>query len=164
MYEYNGKHLLVDAVCGKREALVSADVGKACLDSIVERLGMTMVLPPVIVKFPHASGEMTRVLEGLEREGLGQSDTACSLRDDLRARQEQHFGYSCFVMIAESHMSIHTFPEVDFLTFDCFSCTGFDPEPALDELDRVFGFTDKAVQVIPRNQLTLGRTPRLIGS
>ncbi len=33
-------------------------------------------------------------------------------------------GYSGFVMIAESHISIHTFPEKGFVTIDVYTCQG----------------------------------------
>ena len=35
-------------------------------------------------------------------------------------------GVSGFVMIAESHVSIHTFPEKDYAFIDIFSCRAFD--------------------------------------
>ncbi|MBI2984480.1 MAG: adenosylmethionine decarboxylase [Candidatus Kerfeldbacteria bacterium] len=33
-------------------------------------------------------------------------------------------GYSGFVMIAESHISVHTFPERGFVTIDVYTCQG----------------------------------------
>lgn len=33
-------------------------------------------------------------------------------------------GYSGFVMIAESHISIHTFPDRGFVTIDVYTCQG----------------------------------------
>lgn len=39
-------------------------------------------------------------------------------------------GISGFVMIAESHISVHTFPEKDYVFVDVFSCRGFDTEKA----------------------------------
>jgi len=41
-------------------------------------------------------------------------------------------GISGFVMIAESHVSIHTFPDKGFLTADIYSCKAFDTQKALD--------------------------------
>jgi S-adenosylmethionine decarboxylase len=37
-------------------------------------------------------------------------------------------GVSGFVMIAESHISIHTFPDFDYVFMDIFSCRAFDVE------------------------------------
>jgi|TARA_B100001971_G_C18212704_1_gene551768 S-adenosylmethionine decarboxylase len=58
-------------------------------------------------------------------------------------------GVSGFVMIAESHVSIHTFPEKDYVFMDIFSCRGFDVDKAVDLLTKVFGskkFTKKVVK------------------
>lgn len=40
-------------------------------------------------------------------------------------------GISGFVMIAESHISVHTFPEQNYAFFDIFSCKYFDEEKAI---------------------------------
>ena len=42
-------------------------------------------------------------------------------------------GVSGFVIIAESHISIHTFPRRDYVNIDIFSCKAFDSEKALDD-------------------------------
>ena len=39
-------------------------------------------------------------------------------------------GVSAFVMIAESHISLHTFPEQGYAFMDIFSCREFDVEKA----------------------------------
>ena len=148
---YQGKHLLVDAACQNHDALVNLRLGQDCLEALVESIGMTMVLPPVGVKFPNANGELHRVLKDLEAEGLGQSQTAKSLRQQLHDRAALNYGYSTFVMIAESHVSLHTFPEGQFLTFDCYSCRDFDHRPALEVLDRFFSFKpEPKIQVVDR--------------
>ncbi|MEK7486643.1 MAG: adenosylmethionine decarboxylase, partial [Planctomycetota bacterium] len=48
-------------------------------------------------------------------------------------------GISGFVMIAESHVSIHTFPEKDYVFIDLFSCKRFDVDKAVDLLAKAFG-------------------------
>ncbi|NOT35628.1 MAG: S-adenosylmethionine decarboxylase proenzyme [Candidatus Eisenbacteria bacterium] len=47
-------------------------------------------------------------------------------------------GLSGFVLIAESHISIHTFPKRKFINVDIFSCNDFDVEDALRELTGAF--------------------------
>ena len=47
-------------------------------------------------------------------------------------------GISGFVMIAESHISIHTFPEKDYVFIDLFSCKGFDIDSAIELLINAF--------------------------
>ena len=47
-------------------------------------------------------------------------------------------GISGFVMIAESHISIHTFPDQDYVFMDIFSCKSFDAEKAIRYLVDAF--------------------------
>jgi S-adenosylmethionine decarboxylase len=48
-------------------------------------------------------------------------------------------GISGFIMIAESHISIHTFPEKDYVFIDLFSCKPFDVDKAVELLASAFG-------------------------
>ncbi|MEW5947047.1 MAG: adenosylmethionine decarboxylase [bacterium] len=42
------------------------------------------------------------------------------------------WGLSGFVLIAESHIAIHTYPEKGFATLDVFSCKDFDENAATE--------------------------------
>ena len=44
------------------------------------------------------------------------------------------WGLSGIVVIAESHLAIHTFPDKGFLTVDIFSCKDFDVKMAVTEI------------------------------
>lgn len=148
--EYNGQHLMVDAIVKKPHQLNDASIGNIILESIVEVIDMTMILPPVTVKFPHATCEMQRVLENLEKEGLKDSHTYNLIHNSLTNRKLQTYGYSTLVMIAESHLSIHTFPEDDFFTFDCYSCKLFDADKVRGIFEKNFVFDKINFQVIKR--------------
>ena len=137
-FDYNGLHLMVDATVSEAAKLSDPEAGISMLEKIVEKIDMTMILPPVTVKFPHATCEMQRVLEGLEQEGLGQSSTALGLRNKLAERKNESYGYSTFVMIAESHLTIHTFPELQYFSFDCYSCKGFDAGDVIEVIHSCF--------------------------
>ena len=50
----------------------------------------------------------------------------------------EDWGISGFVLIAESHISIHTFPEKNFVSVDIFSCKEFDSEAASEYLKAAF--------------------------
>jgi S-adenosylmethionine decarboxylase len=63
----------------------------------------------------------------------------------------EDWGVSGFVMIAESHISMHTFPERNLVWADVFSCKDFDPTPVLDAIKRRFSLRQMDVQSIPRN-------------
>ncbi|MBM2827453.1 MAG: adenosylmethionine decarboxylase proenzyme [Dehalococcoidia bacterium] len=51
---------------------------------------------------------------------------------------EQDWGVSGFVLIAESHISIHTFPERAYINVDIFSCKSFEAEKAIENLRNEF--------------------------
>ncbi len=47
-------------------------------------------------------------------------------------------GVSGFVLIAESHISVHTFPKRNYVNIDVFSCKDFDTQKALDDIQGRF--------------------------
>lgn len=149
-FKYDGLHLMVDALCGKADLLNDPDSVIKVMEDIVRSIDMTMILPPITVKFPHATSELSRVLRGLVAEGLGNSKTAMQIAHDLKEREEESYGYSTLVMIAESHLSLHTFPEDKFFTFDCYSCKSFDADLVVSILKKHFGVVRANVQSVPR--------------
>ena len=50
----------------------------------------------------------------------------------------EDWGVSGFVIIAESHISVHTFPDRNYLNVDVFSCKEFDLDKAKDEVQSMF--------------------------
>ena len=52
---------------------------------------------------------------------------------------EADSGITGFVVIAESHISVHTFPHRRYVNIDIFSCKSFDSEKALREVQDMFG-------------------------
>lgn len=57
-------------------------------------------------------------------------------------------GLSGFVMIAESHISFHTFPARRFVTMDLYTCrTGTDVQSVVARLTAAFGLSDVEVHV-----------------
>lgn len=57
------------------------------------------------------------------------------LRHDTPGGEKGFFG---FVLIAQSHISIHTFPARGLVSVDVFSCEPFDVEDAIAALQRSF--------------------------
>ncbi len=49
------------------------------------------------------------------------------------------WGVSGFVIIAESHISVHTFPDKGYLNIDIFSCNDFDVSASLEDVKTTFG-------------------------
>lgn len=66
-------------------------------------------------------------------------------------------GLSGVVIIAESHIAIHTWPEFGCAALDIFTCGDqLTPQPGLDYLREVFGASEVTCVEIPRG-LTLAR-------
>jgi S-adenosylmethionine decarboxylase len=63
----------------------------------------------------------------------------------------ENWGVSGFVLIAESHISIHTFPEKQYLSLDILSCKNFDVAQAIEYARKKFG-----ISKIERNLLDRG--------
>ncbi|MBI2541719.1 adenosylmethionine decarboxylase [Candidatus Woesearchaeota archaeon] len=59
-------------------------------------------------------------------------------------------GISGFVMIAESHISIHTFPDQDYVFMDIFSCKDFEAETAINYLVDAFEATKYSKNIVKR--------------
>ena len=59
-------------------------------------------------------------------------------------------GISGFVMIAESHISIHTFPDKGFLTADVYSCKPFDTDKTVKFFKKQFELKDLEINIIRR--------------
>ncbi len=102
-----GLHVTIDASnCNKRK-LSSVPLVYDILNNLPERIGMTKMTLPYVVKW-------------LDKFSKGTP------------------GISGFVMIAESHISIHTFPDQDYVFMDIFSCRDFDAETAINYLVNAF--------------------------
>ena len=51
-------------------------------------------------------------------------------------------GVSAVMLIAESHLCCHTWPEHGVITMDFYSCRDFDPKPVLASFCETFGVTE----------------------
>ncbi len=72
---------------------------------------------------------------------------------------EDDWGVSGVVLIAESHISIHSFPEKGFVTLDIFSCRDFDVDAAIEYFCSVFKPESYEKQLLMRGR----EFPRSIG-
>jgi S-adenosylmethionine decarboxylase len=70
---------------------------------------------------------------------------------EYRGTKPEDWGVSGYVMIAESHISMHTFPERGLVWADIFSCKDFDAEPVLEDFKQRFGLQTLDVRTLERN-------------
>ncbi len=114
-----GLHVTIDASgCNKRK-LASVTLIYDILNKLPEKIGMTKMTLPYVVKW------LDKFANGTE-------------------------GVSGFVMIAESHISIHTFPDQDYVFMDVFSCKRFDAESAVKYLIEAFEATKFERHILKR--------------
>ena len=57
------------------------------------------------------------------------------------------------VLLAESHISIHTWPEYGFAAVDIFMCENSQPQRALDVLQLAFAGSNCTVKTISRGMV-----------
>lgn len=62
----------------------------------------------------------------------------------------EDWGVSGFVIIAESHIAIHTFPERGYVWLDIFSCKAFEADSALDTVVHAFNLQLASVRKLER--------------
>ena len=68
-------------------------------------------------------------------------------------------GVTGFVIIAESHISVHTFPNRQYVNVDVFSCKSFDDRKALADVKEYFDLREVRTWVMDRGLEHLERLP-----
>jgi S-adenosylmethionine decarboxylase len=144
--DFVGRHLIVDASTYTKRNLTSTDNILALFEALARNLDMTLVLPPIVCRYPFAHDEMTAFCDDIEVElekkakdiataGIAPIDLSLApvqvMRDFLRRRQAEESGVTGVSIWAESHAAIHTWDEDNYYAFDAFSCKDFQPRDAL---------------------------------
>ena len=65
-------------------------------------------------------------------------------------QRPEDWGISGFVLIAESHISVHTFPDRGYVNIDIFSCKEFDPAVSLEDVKATFSLPEVRVWTLQR--------------
>lgn len=106
-----GPHLMLDLYECEKEKLVDTRLISKILDELPNLLEMRKIMPPYIIPYKGSDNP-------------------------------NHFdkgGVSGVVIIAESHISIHTFVSQSYANVDIFSCKDFDSNKATEYLVKAFG-------------------------
>jgi S-adenosylmethionine decarboxylase len=117
-----GMHLMLDAYGASKKDLDDMKRIYKFLYRLPEMIGMHRLTSPMVVN----------------------ADESASGRDPG--------GISGVVLIAESHISIHTFAKRGFFTFDMYSCSNFNQEidKVLEYIFLMFPYKKKEIRVIKR--------------
>jgi S-adenosylmethionine decarboxylase len=85
-----------------------------------------------------ASEELVRGLLDRYPERIGMTKIASPHVQRYVGDKPEDWGISGFVLIAESHIAIHTFPDRGYLWADIFSCKAFEADDAIRQLAEEF--------------------------
>lgn len=80
---------------------------------------------------------LTRLLDKLP-EKMGMTKVMPPYVFEYKGEVPDDWGLSGIVIIAESHLAFHTFPDKGFVTVDIFSCKDFDVATAVREIVNTF--------------------------
>ena len=115
----------------------SEGIGQASDDHFVERDGLVFAGTHLLVDFWEATH-----LDDLTRMEAALLDAVAAAGATLLHIHLHHFtpngGISGVAVLAESHVSVHTWPERGFAAFDVFMCGNTRPEESIEVLKRVF--------------------------
>ena len=126
----NGTHLIVDCMGCENSTLTDKILISDFIENTIKMLGMKKLIDPVLVQCDGSTNEWDKG------------------------------GFSAFAMIAESHISIHTFPQAGLLSADIYSCKPFDVDLAIESFQAFFypikmkkKLLSREVQLVRQNEL-----------
>lgn len=117
-----GMHLMLDAYEANPKKLDDMKLIFKFLNTLVKKIGMSQLTAPIVID--------------------------C---DETETGKDPG-GISGFVVIAESHISIHTFPKRGFFTMDLYSCREFkkDLEMVLAYTKECFEYKREELNIVQR--------------
>ena len=128
-----GPHLTLDLYGCDREKLADRDFIFRILDELPGKVGMNKFSEPQVTEVP-AQGP-----DSFDRGGI-----------------------TGFVILVESHMAIHTFPENSYASFDIFSCKDFDTDYAARTLMKLLNAKKVEKNFIVRGKDFVKHYPRSV--
>lgn len=136
---YNGLHYMMDLVVHDTSKLNDANALLAFMNTVVETIGMTVLMGPLVIPFPVPMTDLRKVLEMLEQNQMQSSEVYRRVMSIIEERTQQTNGYTGVTIVAESHITIHTFPSMNFLSMDVYSCKGFSIKDVRNITINMFG-------------------------
>ena len=97
----------------------------------------------------YCGGIVKRLLEELPKK-LGMNPICEPKIVEHKAKDKNENGVSGFIMIAESHISVHTYPEKGKVYFDIFSCKEFDIDACITQIKTSFGLKKIKKYIVER--------------
>lgn len=145
-----GRHIIIDGVLSNESMDIVSSVEQMSkyLEEVTRLTGMTLVMPPISMKFPFA-GETMRLIDNLEKEGTT-SPLIEEFKSHIKNRDTNQGGVSAITVWLESHASLHSWPTDKYISIDLYSCKEF-------EYDHILEFTKDFMKLDEMNILIVDR-------
>ena len=128
MNKIEGLHILIDCTLENNSILVDYNVGLKFFNKIINTLKLNLLMPYILVDFPEY--EKFNGITPFNQQKINNNNkfiqSNCFV--DFFYSDKNLGGYSLMGIISESHISIHTFPEKNYFSFDLYSCKAFDTQ------------------------------------
>jgi len=109
----------------------------------------------LLVELRECNPEILKSLEKVRSIMVSAAKDAKATIVDVSFHEFNPFGISGVVVIAESHLTIHTWPEYDYAAVDIFTCGDIiKPEVAASYLIKEFGCKNPSIVEIKRGILS----------
>ena len=160
---YAGRHLIIDGVYNtsvqKQKDMANRDFLSNYLEQVTNITGMTLVFPPIAMSFPFA-GETNRLIEKLDKEGLCEnSEIFKEFKQHIYNRNTYGGGVSAVAVWVESHCTLHSWTEKNYISVDLFSCSSYEIQPVIDYSIEALGLIKSSFVVVDR--MMDGSAPRI---
>lgn len=100
----------------------------------------------------HTLSSMEHIYKVLDElpERIGMTKLSTPFIFKYKESPNKDWGLSAFVIIAESHICVHTYPERGYINVDIFSCKEFDTEWTKEFIKDAFSIKKMDVHLIKR--------------
>ena len=149
---YAGRHLIIDGVFSGlfKEQMSNREYLSQYLEDVTGITGMTLVFPPMAMSFPFA-GETNRLIEKLDKEGkCNDSEILAEFKRHLKVRNTEGGGVSAIAVWVESHCTLHSWTEKNYISVDLFSCSDYDALPVVKHAIEALGLVDASFVIVDR--------------
>ena len=122
-----GIHFILDCKINKNFSfLINYEEGIDLINKIVKEVELNILTPVILIDFPQYDKDIkiTPFENQVFENKIKFIQPNCFINTDKNKKNNS--GYSLFGIISESHISIHTFPEENYFSFDLYSCKNFD--------------------------------------
>ena len=145
-----GRHIILDGILSNESLPIvsSVQLMSEYLEKITEITGMTLVIPPIAMKFPF-SGETNKLIKRLDEEGTT-SPVIEEFKQHVYNRDTNQGGVSAITVWLESHASLHSWPDDMYISIDLYSCKIFPAQPVIDFTTSYMKLKDANIIIVDR--------------